>query len=164
MKRILVPLDGSALSEAVIPVVLDLAAQMPVEITLLRVVLPFIDENYGYLGWGPVGEWAGVYPPIEEGIAHARAYLEEVRSRMGAAAAGVVVDARAGLLPDAILAAIGDTKADVVAMSTHGRGGLGRLVMGSVTDLVIRLASVPVLVVRPHPVPGAKRPQAAAKG
>jgi nucleotide-binding universal stress UspA family protein len=55
-----------------------------------------------------------------------------------------------------ILNHIGDNKVDLVAMSTHGRSGLSRLVMGSVVEEVVRHAKVPVLLVRApgeHPNP-----------
>ncbi len=53
-----------------------------------------------------------------------------------------------GLPVDAIHKAAGETKADLIVMGTHGRGGLKRLMLGSVTDRVLRESDVPVLTVR----------------
>jgi nucleotide-binding universal stress UspA family protein len=160
MQRILVPLDGSALSEAVMPVVLEMAQPLGASLVLLRVVVPSMDEGpmlgggLGFQGWGPVGEWIGTLPSMEEERQKAEAYLQAVKEKIPPHIP-VATEVRTGTLPDAILQAAREVGADLIAMSTHGRSGLGRLVLGSVTDLVVRLSRVPVLVVRPQPQAGA---------
>jgi nucleotide-binding universal stress UspA family protein len=54
-----------------------------------------------------------------------------------------------GPIADAILDTAVATDVDLIAMSTHGRGGLARLVLGSVADEVVRRTHVPVLLIRP---------------
>lgn len=154
MKCILIPLDGSALAEAVIPTALDLARDLDARIVLVSVVVP-TPTSWGSAapGWGPVGTWDMAMAPLEEQTRTTETYLESVRAQMALPEARVETDAHVGTLPRGILEAVEKHGADLIAMSTHGRGGLGRLVMGSVTDMVIRLAGVPVLVVRP-PVTG----------
>lgn len=154
MHRIMVALDGSALAEAVIPTVLDLAQAINGEVVLVGVVIPAPPTwGAGTPGWGPVGTWDLAMPPVEEELEATRHYLEKVRDQMQLGDDRVTVDARLGVLPRALLEAAEAHQVDLIAMSTHGRGGLDRLVMGSVTDMLIRLAHVPILVVRP-PVTG----------
>ncbi len=150
MKCILIPLDGSALAEAIIPTALDLARDLDARLVLVSVVVPTPTSWGGAAaGWGPVGTWDVAMLPLDEQTRTMESYLASVKAQMPIAADRVTLDARVGTLPRGILDAAEKHGADLVAMSTHGRGGLGRLVMGSVTDMVIRLAGIPVLVVRP---------------
>jgi len=57
---------------------------------------------------------------------------------------------KGGIPESAILDAVNDLGIDLVVMSTHGRAGLAHLVMGSVAEEVVRTASCPVMVVKPH--------------
>ncbi|MGC8488975.1 MAG: universal stress protein [Clostridia bacterium] len=154
MQCILIPLDGSALAEAVIPTALELARDLDAHIVLVNVVTP-TPAAWGAAspGWGPVGTWDVPMTPLTEQTRAAEEYLASVKQQTGLPEDRVRTDAHVGTLPRGILEAVHKHGADLIAMSTHGRGGLGRLVMGSVTDMVIRLAEVPVLVVRP-PVTG----------
>jgi nucleotide-binding universal stress UspA family protein len=154
MKRILVPLDGSGLAEAVMPTALELGRALDAEWILLRVVMPAPSAwTLASASWGPVGPWGDALGSTEEARQEARAYLEAVRAKMSVAPDRVALDVREGVLPSALLNAVAEDHADLIAMSTHGRGGVNRLVMGSVTDMVIRMATVPVVVVRP-PITG----------
>lgn len=150
MKRVLVPLDGSALAEAALPALLRLFPADKLDILLFE-VLPSPTANAVYPSWGPVGEWGEVLPNPEEARAQAQAYLSQVALRLSGAHVSTTVTE--GAPGHAILETIRTAKPDLVAMATHGRGGLARAVMGSVTDLVLRAAAVPVLVV--HPLSGA---------
>jgi nucleotide-binding universal stress UspA family protein len=149
MSRILVPLDGSPLAEAVMPIALELGQALQATWVLLQVVVPPEVVAAMEAGiWGPGPTEGLLLPPATETRDEARRYLEALRDRHPDPTR-VVVDVREDLLPRGILRAITEHQATHVAMSTHGRGGAGRLVMGSVTDMVIRLAGVPVVVVRP---------------
>jgi len=64
---------------------------------------------------------------------------------------------RRGNPADEIVAAARETGADIIAMSTHGRGGLGRLVFGSVAQAVLRHVDIPVLLMRATEAQVAKR-------
>lgn len=143
--HILVPLDGSALAEQVLPHVKALAAtgSRP-RITLLRAVpreYPDIVE----------GETTNkVVNPMERLLDDARGYLERVawplRSEGHDVRAAVLVRQPA----DAIVEFAKGEGVDLIAMATHGRGGLGRWVFGSVTQKIMHLTPAPVLVVRPQ--------------
>jgi nucleotide-binding universal stress UspA family protein len=140
--RILVPLDGSRLGETVLPAVHAWAASLAAEIVLLQVVVwpPYV--------FGDGAEIITLDPEID--LDAARAYLAEVAGRLGAPNVMVRCRAETGRPVPAVIARVaGEEHADLVAMATHGRSGLSRLVLGSVATGTLQLAHVPLLLVRP---------------
>jgi nucleotide-binding universal stress UspA family protein len=143
-ERMLLPLDGSAAAEAALPVA-RLLAGPAAEVILLRAVGPAVTDVH--VSFDPQGA-------VEE----ARAYLSAVQTRLGVRGVAVRSCAVAGDPGPAILAAVERERATLVAMSTHGRTGLSRLVFGSVAEGVVRASRVPVLLVRAGaPVPAGVR-------
>jgi len=146
-RHVLVPVDGSAASAAALEAALALGAPFGVRCTLLNVVrtgdslLPY-DQTF----WTP-GEQAAVEAQRAAAEVRVREAVEGLRAR-DVTAEGLVV-----LAPDparVILHLAAEQGADLVAMSAHARtGAAGRLLVGSVTDKVLRAVTVPVLVVRP---------------
>lgn len=141
--RILVPLDRSEASEAVIPIVACLAGPLNLELQLLHVVEQAPTEP----ARGPAGE------RVSE--ADAETYLATVAARLGAHGLRVGVTARVGTPAELIPAVAAETKCGLIAMSTHGRSGLERLFLGSVAERVLRAVTVPVLMWKP-PAGGAR--------
>ncbi len=142
-RRILIPLDGSPLAERVVPVAAAVAALTGAECRLLRVIPPVLTG-------GPLNPRrpATRRPAVEALEDEARAYLAAVAGRFPGPTpeAHVVADwPPAG----AVLADADAHRADLIALATHGRGGLSRLLVGSVADKVARGASAPVLLYRP---------------
>jgi len=152
LTTMLVPLDGSEVAERVLPTVAELATRLKLEVALLRVVkqvytappeaiLPLFGVNIPNLKqlW-------------EEARIAAEQYLtdrvEDLRGR------GVVNVTSMALLGGAdgaaaeIIDLANHTRHNIVAMSTHGESGLGRWVIGSVTQRVVRHSTGPVLVIR----------------
>lgn len=80
-------------------------------------------------------------------IAHAEKSLRERLT--DAKYAGIDLRAVIGEAGDAIIEVADEVNADLIVMSSHGRTGLGRVLLGSVADRVVRLAECPVLVVKP---------------
>ena len=78
----------------------------------------------------------------------ARSYLEGVVGRLKAQKVKVQAEIVEGTAGDAIVEYAHHHGMDLIAMSTHGRSGLGRLVFGSVADQVLRQAGTPVLLIR----------------
>jgi len=143
-KKILVPLDGSELAEQVLPQVSQLAGCASAQVILLRVAS---EPVYDYLARDPVIA-VDMRSDIEMA---AQIYLDEIASEfraMGLAVSTMVV--WGAPTPDMILDVARQIQADLITMSTHGRSGLARLVIGSVADEVVRHSAVPVLLVRPH--------------
>jgi nucleotide-binding universal stress UspA family protein len=140
-RRAIVPLDGSAVAETILPVLVDMAAPLDLEIVLLRVVQPT----------PPVVMEASRHVLIDDAAtrqAEALDYLAPLAADLRDRGVRTLTRVRRGQPADEILAAQREEQADLIAMSTHGRSGLGRLVFGSVAEDVLRRASVPVLLLR----------------
>lgn len=155
LKRVLVPLDGSALAESALPALMNLLPAADLDIHLCEVVSDWLTTGV-YPGWGPIGEWGEIVPDTDEGVREAENYLRRVAERL--VGSHVTTTVRVGIPAHAIVDEIRVIKPDLVAMATHGRGGMARAVMGSVTDLVLRASAVPVLVVHPRPAETENRP------
>ena len=146
-KKILVPLDGSELSEAVLPQVQNLAKSTGAQIILLRVVpMPVIEYAYTGLPTFPVQPIP--VPPNRDLAAQAEGYLQRVAFDYFPDQ-NVGLECLTGPTTETILDFAKTEGVDLIAMTTHGRGGLSRMVLGSVTDEIVHQASIPVLLVRP---------------
>jgi nucleotide-binding universal stress UspA family protein len=139
--RILVPLDGSGFAEAVLDPVDDLAETLRAELVLLRVVEPRL-TTYA----DPTGHTL-VDPTLE--LARGGAYLEGVAKRLRSKSRLVNTMEGFGQVADAILNAARESEADLIALTTHGRGGLTRLVFGSQATALVQRAETPLLLVGP---------------
>jgi nucleotide-binding universal stress UspA family protein len=149
-KRALVPLDGSAVAEAIIPFILEIAGPLDMEVLLLRVLEP-------------------VVPTVIEGSRHvevedvearrrdAEEYLAPLAAEMRDKGLRVETLVRRGAPAAEIVAGAREAAADLIAMSTHGRSGLGRLLFGSVAEAVLRHAEIPVFLLRATEALVAKR-------
>jgi nucleotide-binding universal stress UspA family protein len=140
-KRALVPLDGSLTAEAIIPFILKIAGPLDMKVTLLRVVEPV-----------PPMVVEGATPVVvDDPVARQRdaeEYLAPIAVELRGRGVDVSCEVRRGMAASSILAAAKTVGADVIAMSTHGRSGLGRLLFGSVAEQVLRHADVPVFLMR----------------
>jgi nucleotide-binding universal stress UspA family protein len=146
LHQFLLPLDGSPLAEQILEPVLDLARLIQAECTLFHAVEPLILPGYS-----PVGYVANLDVQANEVLrGNAEQYLASIAQRAQAAGltihTKVVIDAQPAA---GILRAAGQSGVDLIAMATHGRSGLARMLIGSVTDKVVRGAEIPVLVYRP---------------
>lgn len=145
-ERIVVGLDGSELAETVLPIATELGALFGARYSLLRVVRPIFPGVIGYEDV-PQAVDPGMIEEIEQAAAE---YVEGVADRLreeGHEVEGRVV--RGSSVPWAILEAAGEEGASAVALAAHGRGGLGRALLGSTADKVVRGARGPVLLHRP---------------
>jgi nucleotide-binding universal stress UspA family protein len=143
--RILVPLDGSALAEAALPCVQELAHLTGASVTLLRIVEP-LESTLELAAAAPDERLALVKVDLLVGEVRARDYLATAARQFERD--GIEAHTRVAVGPptERIIQAAGS--ADLVAMSTHGRSGIGRWVFGSVADAVLRGAPAPVLLIR----------------
>ncbi len=142
--NIILPLDGSALSEQVLPHVVSLAKALGASVTLLRTT----DISY----YTPMGEDypASMYDDlIQEATVEAEEYLKHMSQQLSNEGVGESQSyVRQGEAAGTILDMADDSPSTLIAMCTHGRSGVGRWVLGSVTDRVVRHSNRPVLVVR----------------
>jgi nucleotide-binding universal stress UspA family protein len=140
MRNILVPLDGSHLAESSLSSVRDLAQQFAARVVLERVVVP------------PAVLYAEQYVPsaapvMEDMVAAAREYLETERERVEGDDVSVTISVDEGFPVEAIIAAAERFSADVIVLTTHGRTGPARTILGSVTDGLVRQSHRPCLVI-----------------
>jgi nucleotide-binding universal stress UspA family protein len=159
-RKIIVALDGSTASEKVLPHVIALAQKFGSEVTLLRATLtpaavmstttPSTMSTVGPLV-GPASVPPAIDDPqaiIEAQQREAQDYLQRLSDNFHAQNLMVRYETQQGSAPEVILEHARQTQADLIAMTTHGHSGLGRLVLGSVADEVIRNAPCPVLLIR----------------
>jgi nucleotide-binding universal stress UspA family protein len=141
LRRIVVPLDGSALAETALDMAAELATALGATLALVRVE-PWLGMQFAPYGYMPD------FQQTERRVAHAAAeYLDTVRRRLPADARVETVVLR-GDPATALIDYTQEAPADLVVMTTHGRGGLRRAVLGSTADRLVR-AGVPALFVRP---------------
>ncbi|HET7553346.1 MAG TPA: universal stress protein [Gemmatimonadaceae bacterium] len=147
--HVVVPLDGSRLAEESIPIAARLAALGNARVTLLRVVIPQLAVGH------PSVVLRFNVDQLEHYQAEATRYVDSVAERFRGAIPSVEsVVILAESPPRAILEWSEQNGADLIAMSTHGRSGFRRFMLGSVADKVVRGAQVPVLLTRPGDVGG----------
>jgi nucleotide-binding universal stress UspA family protein len=156
MKTILVPLDGSALAEQVLPHVTMLARLLNARVRLLHVLTESDREGVITGGGLPRRAAAGTvtfYFELER-LAwatlreQADIYLTAQAVLLRAAEHVVDIDVRIGMPLTCIMEAAQSEPDTLIALATHGHGGLRRLALGSLADNLIRAAAVPVFVVR----------------
>jgi nucleotide-binding universal stress UspA family protein len=140
-KRVLVPVDGSALSAAILPFIAQIAGPLGSEIVLLRVVPAFLPE-------GAEGSRHVVIDELLARLAEAKGYLDGVAEGLAGQGVRVRVEVRRGDPVFQIAAVARELDADLIAMTTHGRSGLDRLLFGSVAGAVLRRAKIPVFLMR----------------
>lgn len=139
--HLLVPLDGSDMAEVALMPAADLAARTGARLTLIRVE-PWLTE--GSARYGTVPEFTTLE---EEAAAAAASYLNDVRRRLSDDQNVETVVLR-GRPAESLIEFALHERVDLVAMTTHGRGGFRRLVLGSTADRMVR-SGVPTLLIRP---------------
>jgi len=153
--KVILCLDGTELAERIIEPAVNVAALLPnVQFLLVRVIKPVMPPPAPLEGASVDEEVELILHEVEtaqEALYHeAESYLRGVAARLQArglkAEVRVAIDERP---EEAILHEAEAAGAGLIALETHGRGGLARLVKGSVADRVVRAAHVPVLVQRP---------------
>jgi nucleotide-binding universal stress UspA family protein len=140
-KRILVPLDGSKTAEAILPFVLEIAGPLDIEVALLRVVVPIPPSVVE-------GSRQVVVEDTEARRAEAERYLDSLAAELRDRGVRVRTVVRRGDPVTEIASTARELEVDLVAMTTHGRSGLGRLLFGSVAEAVLRSTDLPVLMMR----------------
>jgi nucleotide-binding universal stress UspA family protein len=139
--RVIVALDGSPEAEAIVPLVLEIAGPLDLEIVLLRVVVPS----------PPValeGSRQVIVEDVEATRRDAQEYLAPMAAELRAKGVRAHAQVRRGQPVEQIVAAAQETAADLIAMTTHGRSGFGRLIVGSVAEAVLRHSHLPVFLLR----------------
>jgi len=150
IERIMVSLDGSETAERVLPFAESLCRKFGAGLTLAS-VLPVRGAAHVLIPIGGSGP-ATAQPTTEElraGQASHEGYLRSVAARIERGGIDTHYFVAAGPIAQAINLLLGETRSDLLLMSTHGRSGVGRWLMGSVANAVIQLVTRPVLLIRP---------------
>lgn len=144
--RIVVPLDGSTLAEAALAPIAELAGTLKAPLHLIEVV-----EPWGYT----MATEPSVYVPVdpEEALAEARAYLDQTATWLRAMGLSVTTQAVVGSAVTEIARVAREIGATLIALGSHGRGGVARALLGSVATGILQRAEVPVMIVRQAAVP-----------
>jgi nucleotide-binding universal stress UspA family protein len=155
-QTILLPLDGSETGAQAIPAASEMARRFGGRVHLVQVV----DTGTASLALGANAAAGGVTDPaaitgeVNERVEVAKAYLAAVAEQLAGDGIEATYEIHDGPEGDGIVEAAATAGAELIVMSSHGRGGLGRLVFGSVADHVIRHAAAPVMVIRAVEHPG----------
>ena len=145
-RHILVPLDGSSLAEQALPLAARLAKASGGVLTLLRIINPAIE--YGpYLAQPYAYPFAYMERVIEEDLAHAQLYLEQVARSDALKDTRIHKEAISGEIAQSILDFSHNHAIDILVMCSHGRTGFKRWALGSIAQKVARYSTKPVLVV-----------------
>ena len=145
-ERLLVCLDGSDFAEQILPYLIELASRLGSKMVLLRVVTETPVVSAG----DPRVVVEGL-EMVSKSKQEAETYLESIAAPLRARGLGVECAVVEGPAGETIVRYSEANGMDLVALSTHGRGGLGRAVFGSVADYVLRHSTVPFLCARPRP-------------
>ena len=142
LKRAIVPLDGSSLAEKILPHIIDIARKMPLEVILFRAyALPpaISPDEYGTYTDELIRQ-------LEAGAKEYLAAMTRELRHQGVQNISSVIEFGYGA--EEITSLARRTPDNLIAMCTHGRSGVTRWVLGSVTERVVRHSGDPVLIVR----------------
>ncbi len=140
-KRAVVALDGSPVAEAIIPFILEIAGPLDMEVVLVRVNRPVPPEVIE-------GSRKVIVEDQEVSRIDAEEYLAPIAVELRRRGVQVRTQVRRGQPAEEIVAAAREAAVDLIAMTTHGRSGLGRLLFGSVAEAVLRESQRPVFLMR----------------
>jgi nucleotide-binding universal stress UspA family protein len=140
-RKILVPLDGSKVAEGALPHAKALAYAVGAELILLTVgASPALDFAFSDPGLAQSA--------VQEQEERSKKYITEIESQLKSAGFKTSTQLRIGSVADVILGVAEELQVDVIAMSTHGRTGPARWLLGSIAERVVHNSKVPVLLIR----------------
>jgi nucleotide-binding universal stress UspA family protein len=150
-EKMLVCLDGSPLSEQIVPYALKQAQLSHCEVVLLHVIsepfliMPGVPGAPGY----PV-QTDSMVKQLGQDLENARKYLNHIAlsfRKLGLKVTSITLEGSAGEL---IVKYASENKIDLIAIATHGRSGISRAVLGSVADYVLKEGNLPLLLLKPQ--------------
>jgi nucleotide-binding universal stress UspA family protein len=150
-ERLIIPVDGSEIAEEILPHVVFLATRMGIPVDIVQVTISEA-EYYQAMSMG-----LRVLPPSlpsfqsfsERVEDEARAYINDVKRRLTQQGVANVTEKLVQGSPAECVADLATANPNsLVAMTTHGRSGVGRMILGSVAERVVRQSGGPVLLVR----------------
>lgn len=159
-KRILVPVDGSETATKALISALQLARESGGQVRIVHMVeglTPMSVDPYG-------AAWSGdMIDALKKGGEQILSDALEIARAAGVPADTEIFDSFGERLAESVVDAAQRFDADLIVVGTHGRRGVGRLLLGSGAEQIVRLAPVPVLVVRSPSSKPSDKPAGAAK-
>jgi nucleotide-binding universal stress UspA family protein len=152
-RHVLVALDGSPVAETIMPFIVEIAGPLDLEVTLLRVNVPMRSTLVD-------GATRPMFDDSEVARVDAEEYLAPLAAELRRRGVRVKTQVRRGPAAEEILKASLESNADMIAMTTHGRSGLGRLLFGSIAETVLRSSKLPVFLMRSTEADVARRASA----
>jgi nucleotide-binding universal stress UspA family protein len=149
-ENILVCLDGSRFSEAILPPVVAIAERFHSKVVFLNVIIvPSVLAGFGKTEIEPSES-----TQFTESEDRARDYLETIAETWREKGLDVECATVEGTIEESIITYARTYKVGLIALTTHDRGALSRLIVKSMTDFVLRKSGIPVLAICPDNVPG----------
>jgi nucleotide-binding universal stress UspA family protein len=143
LSSVMLPLDGSDLAEAALPFATALAKTMGLQVVLTRIAPPVFAM--------PRGQNPEHVSQAEGWLRQsAHEYLKTIQEQFNTEGLDATVDIEAGDPAQAIVEKAASRPGTLIVMTTHGRSGLGRWLLGSVADKIVRSGAAPVLLLRSH--------------
>lgn len=140
LDSVLLPTDGSKFGESVIDEALEILGE-PKPVLRLVQVLEHPDWAHRSVNAGLVSQY------LEAGREMSEQYLEQLADKLRERGYEAHAELRSGGAAEGILEAAREHRSDLIAMATHGRGSVGRLILGSVAQRVLNRATVPLLLI-----------------
>ncbi len=150
-KRILVCLDGSKLSEQILPYATEEALHFNSRVTLLQVVTVSTMIAAAGAHRAPAQTSNLIEETLHRTLREAKAYLERIAeplSKQGISVECVAIERSP--VGNAIVSYARDNSIDLISIATHGHSGLGRVVFGSIADHVLKKSGLPILLIKPE--------------
>jgi nucleotide-binding universal stress UspA family protein len=145
IESVLVCLDGSKLSEAILPLAAELAKQFGSKVVLLNViVMPTVFADLGKTELEPTQS-----TQFSEQEKEANYYLESIARTLRDKELDVECVTVEGTIEESIITYARAYGISLIALATHGRSGLSKLILGSTTEFVLRESGIPVLAICP---------------
>jgi len=150
-KKILVCMDGSELAEQILPYVKAQARSFKSTVVLLHVTAERIITTPGIPGApGYPVQTQSMMKEMEQEMFRADEYLNKLAAGFKRSGIRTKCEVLEGSVGESIVKYAKENKINLIAMASHGRSGVGRMILGSIADFVLREAGLPILIIRPQ--------------
>lgn len=142
-QRILIPVDGSPTSERAIEEAVQFAHQQGAQVEVIMIIedLLYFEDNDGV-------NYAALLDIVKCNNEKILAAAEQKFQQAGIAVVSKLLEAKGERIANTIVTEAKSFQADLIIIGTHGRSGFSRMVLGSVAEAVLRMAHIPILLIR----------------
>lgn len=142
-QRILIPIDGSPTSARALDEAVQFAHQQGAQVEILMVIedLLYFEDDEGV-------NYAALLDTVKSNCEKILATAKDKLNQAGITVMSKLLEAKGERIASVIVAEAKNCQADLIIIGTHGRSGFSRMVLGSVAESVLRMAHIPVLLIR----------------